>query len=93
MTSDDILNISRDALLPNVVVPAGLFILCALMAALTSLGLRCGRLGFAFFGAVLAAASVYAGVIYTATPLWLFALMLGCGLLVGLKPERTRACR
>ena len=93
MTSDDILNIFRDALLPNVVVPAGLFILCVLMAALTSLGLKHRRLGFAFFGAVLTAASVYAGVTYAAIPLWLFALMLGCGLLLGLKPEQARACR
>ena len=93
MTSDDILNIFRDSLFPNVVIPAGVFILCVLMAALTSLGLKRRRPGSAFFGAVLAAASVYAGTTYTAMPLWIFMLMLGCGLLAGFKPEGARARR
>ena len=93
MTSDDILNIFRTSLFPDVVVPAGFFVLCVLIAALTSLVLKRRRPGLAFLGAMLAAASVYEGTTFTAMPLWIFALMLGCGLLAGSKPEGARARR
>lgn len=93
MTNDDILNISRDALFSNGVVPAEFFILCVFMGAVTSTALKHGKFAVTFLGVIFATPSLYAGLTYTVMPLWIFALMLGCGFLAGLKPERARTRR
>lgn len=93
MTSDDILNIFRDSLFPNFVVPAGFFILCVLSGLIISAGFKRRKFSVIVLGVVAGAVCANVGAALTAVPFVIFALVPVIGLFAGFKPKLARAHR